>query len=96
MKGRPSRLRRIVEILLLGLLAVTALLLAAAAYFFWPRSYARPYVGDARIEAAPALAPLAQRAQLFVGAAVHATEIDAFAAAASTEWVCRYFIKSLV
>ena len=72
--------------MLLGLLAVTALLLAAAAYFFWPRSYARPYVGDARIEAAPALAPLAQRAQLFVGAAVHATEIDAFAAAAGRDF----------
>jgi endo-1,4-beta-xylanase len=78
------RLRRIAKIVLFVGAGVIVLALAAAAYMFWPRSYARTYLeAPATTEAA---APLASAARFRLGAAVHDTEVDTFAATAGRDF----------
>ncbi|HTV18388.1 MAG TPA: endo-1,4-beta-xylanase [Polyangiaceae bacterium] len=84
MKTWQLGLRRIAKILLYVSAAAFALAILAAAYLFWPRSYARTYV-DAPATT-DAVAPLASAARFRLGAAVHDTEVDTFAAAAGRDF----------
>src|SRR5688572_7083295 len=62
-------------------------MVAAVAYMVWPRDYARAYLDtQAATHAAPSLAALGTAAQFRVGAAVHDTEVEAFAAAAGRDF----------
>lgn len=79
-------LRRVAKIILTIGAVIMLLIVAAATYLFWPRTYERAYLGDGALEAAPALAPLASQVGLRIGAAVHDTEVEAFAAAAGRDF----------
>lgn len=84
MTGRRSPLRRIAKALLFAGAGVIVLVLAAAAYLFWPRRYARPYLE--KPTPTETAAPLASAARFRLGAAVHDTEVDTFAAMAGSHF----------
>lgn len=80
-------LRRIAKFLLFAGAGVLVLALAAVAYMVWPRSYARAYLqGSPAGEAVTPLASLASAARFRMGAAVHDTEVDTFAASAGRDF----------
>jgi endo-1,4-beta-xylanase len=86
-KRWQALLGRIAKILLFVGAGALLLVIAGIAYLAWPRSYVRRYVeAPAAGDGASVLAPLASSARFRMGAAVHDTEVDTFAASAGRDF----------